>query len=97
MVTDKPEFINDLQSIIDLTEGLSGLINITARANPPNIIYNWYKNDQLMDSNSNRISKNGSILNFTNVTRKDAAEYSLEASNSQGTTRINFKVNVNCE
>ncbi|XP_074593436.1 nephrin-like isoform X2 [Brevipalpus obovatus] len=92
----KPEFINDPMSIIELTEGKSASINITAKGNPSNISYRWSKLDgPRSDMDSLRFIKNGSFLEIANVSRIDSGTYRLEASNTQGTTKTTFKINVN--
>ena len=97
---DAPEFLSPPLTQFDLVEGQSSAINLTARANPSQIVYNW---SRLSESGANssgldntRFVANGPILNITGVLRSDSGVYKLQASNELGVSETAVKVNVQC-
>ncbi|XKL66984.1 hypothetical protein PGB90_010404 [Kerria lacca] len=69
------------------------VIPLQANGHPASISYRWFKNGIPLVFGSNYIIE-GSILNFTRLSRTDAGSYSCEAINSEGSSFLNFTVNV---
>ena len=102
---DKPSFLaavegDEIKEPFEVEEGKSRVINLTAIANPPKIEYKWSRgkvsipkvSDALPESRLVALS-NGQ-LNISNVRREDAGAYKVKAENSEGKTKIKFKLNV---
>ena len=102
---DKPSFLaavegDEIKEPFEVEEGKSRVINLTAIANPPEIEYKWSRgkvsipkvSDALPESRLVALS-NGQ-LNISNVRREDAGAYKVKAENSEGKTKIKFKLNV---
>lgn len=85
-------------------EGESLQVSLSAKANPITVLYSWTK-DGLpvpLTSTSNggvehRIYADGANLNFTKLNRNDAGIYVCEASNSEGSAKLNITIVVECE
>ncbi|XP_015795287.1 nephrin isoform X2 [Tetranychus urticae] len=91
----KPEFISsEPLASFELVEGSEASINLTARGNPSNIKYKWHRINGNGELDATRFYTDGPILNITSVLRQDSGSYLIEASNSQGTTKLPFKLNI---
>lgn len=91
----KPEFIStEPLASFELVEGAEASINLTARGNPSNIKYKWHRINGNGELDATRFYTDGPILNITSVLRQDSGSYLIEASNSQGTTKLPFKLNI---
>ena len=90
-------------------EGANLIINLPARANPPEIEYKWTKCGNLDCKNgggsripteaealpeSRAIALTGGSLNISNARREDAGMYKVKASNDEGKTKYIFKLDV---
>ena len=96
LFVDKPEFVNAPFTQIELTEGESAFINITARGNPNEIVYEWKsKGEEKIDGS--RFSGGGPVLSISRVERYDSGVYQIQASNDQGTTETSIVLNVRCK
>lgn len=91
---DKPHFVNSVASF-DVIEGDSASINLTAKANPPDIMYKWTGPDSQLDSR--RFTTNGPFLNVSSVSRSDSGIFRLEASNDEGYSQTEIQLNVKCK
>ena len=91
---------DEIKEPFEVEEGKSRVINLTAIANPPEIEYKWSRgkvsipkvSDALPESRLVALS-NGQ-LNISSVRREDAGAYKVKAENSEGKTKIKFKLNV---
>lgn len=82
----------------DLEEGERELqLHFPARANPAGIKYHWSKNGFPFTTVGKRVSTKGPLLTITDATRDDRGQYSLRASNSQGSTELSFFINILCK
>lgn len=105
LCTDAPEFLSPPLTQFDLVEGQSSVINMTARANPSQIVYKWTRlsdNGEPLKPNSSgldtdRFTANGAILNISGALRSDSGVYKLQASNELGGSETAVKVNVQCK
>ncbi|XP_043210989.1 nephrin-like [Amphibalanus amphitrite] len=75
----------------DIEEGESRRINITARGNPGDISYHWYRVSTI---DGTRVMGHGPVLNVVRVAREDAGLYYLEAINSEGNSSVSVSINV---
>lgn len=86
---------------IELIEGTSSYVNMTASANPLPIEYEWSKEssatlelEKLVPSADHRLSVSGGVLNISNVRRQDSGYYTISATNAEGTTQTKIKIDV---
>ena len=102
---DKPYFLttveeDEIKKPFEVEEGKSRIINLTAVANPPNIEYKWSRRKVSIPSvadalpESRLVALSNGRLNISNVRREDAGAYKVKAKNSEGETKIKFKLNV---
>lgn len=83
-----------------VNEGGNLLIKLTATANPPDIEYKWFKagnripeaSEALLDSRVVAIS--GGSLNISLARREDSGIYKVKAKNSEGDSKLKFKLDV---
>jgi hypothetical protein len=86
---------------VDVIEGEPAIVNVTARANPSEVSYKWFRDGtaikQLKEANAyDRVTFDGSLLNLTTVRRDDKGEYKCEATNSEGARSHIVRLNVQC-
>ena len=104
-VADKPYFLTavedgEIKKPFEVEEGKSRIINLTAVANPPNIEYKWSRRKVSIPNvadalpESRLVALSNGRLNISNVRREDAGAYKVKAKNSEGETKIKFKLNV---
>ena len=85
---------------IQVEEGSSLLINLTARANPAQIEYKWSNPDRLSVPEAadalpgTRITAVGGVLNVTAARKDDAGRYRLKAANAEGKASIKVRLDV---
>jgi hypothetical protein len=93
---DKPYF-NDFNSTIEVIENQSFNITLQANAYPLPIIYTWFHPEgrQLMNDQLNIFINQGELI-LKNIQRNDLGIYRCIATNSIGSTEINFTLNVLC-
>lgn len=82
-------WVRDPKEKMDVTEGENVVVNVTARGNPNGVTYLWRRGEEVVMA--------GNVLNITGVTKDQAGMYTVEASNSQGTTARNVSLHVKCE
>lgn len=97
LIKVKPEFGSESMVSFELVEGNEASINLTARGNPANIKYKWHRISGNNGLDSTRFITEGPVFNITSVLRQDSGSYLIEATNSQGTTKLPFTLNVKCE
>jgi len=102
---DKPEFMGvadvNEEKTFTVEEGKSILIELPAKANPPEIEYKWTSpaRGNVPESaealpESRIIALPNGKLNVTLAKREDAGKYKIKASNSEGKTTIKFILDV---
>ena len=104
-ISDKPEFVGIAEGSEEKTftveEGKSILIELPAKANPPEIEYKWTsptrgnvpETAEALPESRIIALPNGK-LNVTLAKREDAGKYKVKASNSEGKTTIKFNLDV---
>lgn len=95
-LTDKPIFEELNETVFWGVEGESLIVPLYARSNPSALTYTWSKNGVPLVHGSNYLI-DGSTLNFTQLSRTDVGNYSCEAINKEGSSFMNFSVNVQCK
>ncbi|KAF8770848.1 Nephrin like protein [Argiope bruennichi] len=102
----KPEFLLTPAERFDVLEGESTVVNLTAKANPPQVTYSWTRNGlpllDMADGSArpsgarygHRAVYRGPLLELTDVTREDGGEYGCEAANTEGVTWTTVNINV---
>ncbi|XP_046635770.1 synaptogenesis protein syg-2-like isoform X3 [Daphnia pulicaria] len=95
----KPQFLHPTDYSVDVIEGEPAIVNVTARANPSEVSYKWFRDGtaikQLKEANAyDRVTFDGSLLNLTTVRRDDKGEYKCEATNSEGARSHIVRLNV---
>lgn len=81
-----PVWMKGPEEMMDVTEDENVLVNVSARGNPDGVSYLWRRGEEVVMA--------GSALNITGVTKDQAGVYTVEASNSQGTTAKNVSIHV---
>jgi hypothetical protein len=105
MLSDKPNFVatvdgDEIKKPFEIEEGKSKIINLTAVANPPSVEYKWSRGKVSIPNvadalpESRLVALSNGRLNISNVRREDAGAYKVKAENSEGKTKIKFKLNV---
>ncbi|XP_054737167.1 nephrin isoform X3 [Anastrepha obliqua] len=96
-----PLFLPPPSSTAVGVEGESLQVTLSATANPMSILYTWTKDGLPVPSTStsnggaeHRIYADGANLNFTKLNRNDAGIYLCEASNSEGSAKLNITIVV---
>lgn len=101
IVLDKPQFQQPSDYSVDVIEGEPAIVNLTARANPSEMTYKWFRDGtaikQLKEANAyDRITFDGPLLNLTVVRRDDKGEYKCDATNAEGSRSHTVRLNVQC-
>ncbi|XP_035212293.1 nephrin-like isoform X4 [Stegodyphus dumicola] len=86
--------------VVEMIEGRSGEVNMTAKANPEVYRYRWTKEgvpipdrrDSYKQPSS--VSADGSVLYFTRVSRHDSGAYTCVAQNLEGSASATLTLNV---
>uniref|UniRef100_A0A182J0Y8 Ig-like domain-containing protein n=1 Tax=Anopheles atroparvus TaxID=41427 RepID=A0A182J0Y8_ANOAO len=95
---NEPQFTPPAATSVTGVEGEPLTVALVATGNPASIAYTWTKDGQpIIQSGVPRIVSEGPILNITKLKRSDAAVYTCEAVNSQGSAMINITVQVKCK
>ncbi|KAG7155821.1 Synaptogenesis protein syg-2-like 7, partial [Homarus americanus] len=81
-----PVWMKEPQDMVDVTEGENVMVNVSAHGNPNGVAYLWRRGEEVVMA--------GSLLNITSVTKDQAGVYTVEASNSQGSSAKNVTINV---
>ena len=86
---------------VDVIEGQPAVVDMTARANPSEIRYAWWRDSTSIRAAPNstadeRITHSGPLLNLTVVRRTDDGLFKCDATNSEGTQTANVRLNVQC-
>nr|XP_036227376.1 nephrin isoform X7 [Bactrocera oleae] len=96
-----PVFLPPPSSTAVGVEGESLQVSLSATANPVTVLYSWTKDGLPVPSTSSsngraehRIYADGANLNFTKLNRNDAGIYVCEASNSEGSAKLNITIVV---
>ncbi|OWF40059.1 Nephrin [Mizuhopecten yessoensis] len=81
---------------IEITEGDSRSVNLTAAANPPVLTYKFYRDgiEVSVPGDVNSFTFDSGALQISNIQRGDMGRYSLEARNAEGMSHFNFTLNV---
>ena len=104
---DPPVYPASALEVVDVLEGQSVIVNLTATANPPAVTYTWFKEGELITGGPatrrrravalpHFLVKDG-VLTATNVTRADRAMYTMKGENGEGVHNFTFNLNVQCE
>ncbi len=86
---------------MDVIEGEPAIVNLTAKANPSEITYKWFRDGtaikQLKEASAyDRMTFDGAFLNLTVVRRDDKGDYKCEATNAEGSRHTIVRLNVQC-
>ena len=96
----RPEFRSPLKSLVEMTEGESRSMNLSADANPVPVNYRLSRNGTSLslpgDLPRFQLTKQG-ILTITQLRREDSGNYTVKAENSRGSGVLNFTIVVKCE
>lgn len=95
ILTDPPVFNSHATHHIEIIEGKSLTLNMTARGNPTDITYTLIKDGAIYTSSS--VAVHSGMLEMSNIMRADAGSYSLKAENTEGSRNHNFSINVTCK
>lgn len=99
--TDKPQFTQPADYTVDVVEGEPAIVNMTARANPTEITYKWFRDGTAVKASKDataydRLTFDGALLNLTVVRRDDKGDYKCEATNAEGSRATVVRLNVQC-
>lgn len=93
----KPEFI-DLTPMIEIKSGESRIINLTATANPSDCTYVLKRGSEVINEGTIRsFSLSAGVLTISAISKEDSGDYTITASNSQGSASFDFSVDVQCK
>ena len=97
----KPEFNQAVSpKVVDIVAGESRSLNFSAYANPPTKKYVLFREAVKLTLTSDiprfKLSAAG-ILNITKIRKSDKGNFTMKATNDEGTTTYNFTVSVRCE
>ena len=96
-VADKPYFPSEVPVVAVTEENETLTLNMTARGNPPDISYSWYRGLAMLPVDS-RFWRDGGVLTVTSGLRRDeAGVYTCEASNAEGWTTHDVNIDVHCK
>ncbi|KAK6173113.1 hypothetical protein SNE40_016632 [Patella caerulea] len=91
----KPVFSSLSLEQVDIIEDQSKSLNYTVHANPTEVTYTLYREGiKLNIASVSRFNLALGVLNITAIKKADKGNYSMEARNSEGTTTLNFTINV---
>ncbi|XP_059352881.1 nephrin-like [Daphnia carinata] len=95
----KPHFPQPADYSVDVIEGEPAIVNLTAKANPSEITYKWFRDGtaikQLKEASAyDRMTFDGAFLNLTVVRRDDKGDYKCEATNAEGSRSHTVRLNV---
>lgn len=90
----KPIFTELNETTFTGVENENMLISLEANGHPAIITFTWGKNGIPLPPRGPNYIIDGSTLNFTRLNRTDSGAYSCEAINSEGSTMMNFTINV---
>ena len=98
---DKPHFPQSADYSVDVIEGEPAIVNMTAKANPSEMTYKWFRDGnaikQLKEASAyDRMTFDGPLLNLTVVRRDDKGDYKCEATNAEGSRHAIVRLNVQC-
>ena len=88
-----------IPAVFDIMEGASQLINLTARANPVNCTYSLMRNGVPLSLpwDVSSLTLELGVLTVSGISRDDGGLYTVMAINTEGSTKYNFSINVQCE
>lgn len=93
---DAPLFIPS-EKVVELVEGRSSEVNLTAKSHPAVHTYKWNKDGAPIPTKSDaRVSSEGPLLYFNQVSRQDSGIYTCIAQNIEGTASAALTLNVLC-
>ena len=86
---------------MDVIEGEPAIVNMTAKANPSEMTYKWFRDGnaikQLKEASAyDRMTFDGPLLNLTVFRRHDKGKYICEATNTEGSRHAIVRLNVKC-
>ena len=97
---DAPVFIQSTK-VVELVEGRSSEVNLTAKSHPAVHTYKWSKDGlpipRKSDSQPLSISSEGSVLYLNHVSRQDSGIYTCVAQNIEGSASATLTLNVLCK
>ncbi|XP_071044210.1 nephrin-like [Parasteatoda tepidariorum] len=88
------------EKVVEMIEGRSGEVNMTAKAYPEVHTYKWSKNGVFVPRwakdyrESPVVTANGAVLYFNHVSRHDSGAYTCIAQNVEGSTSATLTLNV---
>ncbi|XP_063441926.1 synaptogenesis protein syg-2-like [Mytilus trossulus] len=88
----KPVFNAYATHHIEIVEGQSATLNMTALGNPIDLTYSLYKDG--VEASSSAVDISNGILELSSIAKSDSGSYSLKSENTQGATYHNFTINV---
>jgi len=98
-IPDKPYFPSEVPVVAVTEENRTLTLNMTARANPADIAYRWYRgggsSELVLDT---RMTQTDGVLTVQSGLRRDeAGVYTCEATNAEGSTTHDVNIDVHCE
>lgn len=94
---DKPYFPSTVPVVAVAEENETLTLNVTARANPADITYSWYRGPAELVLGT-RLRQDAGVLTVTSGLRRDeAGVYTCEARNAEGSTTHDINIDVHCQ
>ncbi|CAL4122494.1 unnamed protein product [Meganyctiphanes norvegica] len=82
----KPEWTDDAKDKLEVDEGESVFINVSAKGNPDSISYMWW--------HKGTVVMKGSSLNISSINKELTGTYKVVAENSEGSVEKNITISV---
>jgi len=96
-MSDKPYFPSEVPVVAVTEENKTLTLNMTARANPADITYNWYRGSARLVLGT-RMQQNAGVLTVASgLGRGEAGVYTCQASNAEGSTTHDVNIDVHCK
>lgn len=100
LFVDAPLFVPS-DKVVELVEGRSSEVNLTAKSHPAVHTYKWNKDGTPVPRKSDTqllsVSSEGSVLYFNQLSRQDSGIYTCIAQNIEGTATATLTLNVLCK
>jgi len=96
-VPDKPYFPSEVPMVAVTEENEALTLNVTARANPADVTYSWYRGSATLVLGTRMRQSAGVLTVASGLRRDEAGVYRCEASNTEGSTTHDINIDVHCK
>lgn len=89
--------------VVEMVEGRSGEVNMTAKSYPEVYTYRWSKSGTFIPRRTDHYEQtasvvaDGPVLYFNHVSRHDSGAYTCVAQNAEGSATATLTLNILCK